>query len=284
MSALSTSGLSKKYGRNRGIRDCTIDLPAGKVVALVGSNGAGKSTLLGLAAGLLRPSAGTVRVFGDEVRGRTHPDAAYLPQRRPLYPDFTVREMIRAVGAMNRRWSLPRVREALAGHLAPDSDVRVRSLSPGMRSRLALALALGRLPELLLLDEPLADLDPLAREEILGLVLTDVAERGITVVLSSHLLGDLREACDHLLLLHEGGVLLDGDVEQLLEGHRDVVGPADDGSRAPGTVVHARRAGRQQRLLVRDPGTLAPGWEAQAPDLEGLVTDYLRAGRESGAD
>lgn len=279
MNALSTTSLSKRYGRHRAIEDCTVDVPAGKVAGLVGSNGSGKSTFLALAAGLLRPSAGAVRVFGDEVRGRVRPDTAYLPQRRPLYPDFTVQEMVRAVGGMNQRWSRSRVEDALAGHA--DLDARVGSLSPGTRTRLALALALGRLPDLLLLDEPLSDLDPLAREELLRLVLTDVAERGMTVVLSSHLLADLREVCDHLLLLHEGRMLLGGDIDELLDEHRDVVGPVEDRSAVPGTVIHARQAGRQQRLLIRDPGELAPGWEARPPDLEGLVTDYLRAGRNS---
>ncbi|MEV5537094.1 ABC transporter ATP-binding protein [Saccharopolyspora shandongensis] len=280
MSALSTIGLSKHYGGRRALQDCAVDLPEGKVVGLIGSNGAGKSTFLALAAGLVRPSAGTVRVFGDEVRGRSHPEAAYLPQHRPLYKDFTVGEMIRAAGAMNQRWSRDRVEEALAA-TELDRDARVSSLSQGTRTQLALALSLGRLPKLLLLDEPLADLDVLAREDVLRLVMTDVADRGMTVVLSSHLLADLRDVCDHLLLLHEGRVLLEGDIEEILDEHSDIVGPVDDGTSITGTVIRTSRAGRQQRMLVRAPGSLAPGWEAQPPDLEGLVTNYLRASRET---
>ncbi|QIZ35027.1 ATP-binding cassette domain-containing protein [Saccharopolyspora sp. ASAGF58] len=279
MSALSTIGLSKRFGDRRGIEDCTVELPEGKVVALVGANGAGKSTFLALAAGLVEPSSGAVRVFGDRVRGRIHPDAAYLSQRRPLYGNFTVAEMVRAAAKMNRRWSQERVEEAVAAFGGLDVGARVDSLSLGMRSKLALALCLGRLPRLLLLDEPLADLDPLARDETIRLVMGDVADRGMTVVISSHLLGELREVCDHLLLLQGGGVELDGDVDELLEEHRDLVGPADAGPPEAGTVVHARKSGRQQRMLVRDPGVLAPGWESQQLDLESLVTGYLRADR-----
>lgn len=277
MSALSTTGLSKSYGRKSALRDCTVELPEGKVIGLVGANGGGKSTFLGVAAGMIRPSAGQVRVFGDEVRGHLHPDAAYLPQHRPLYKDFTIAEMIRTVGAMNQRWSSERVEEALAAHPEMDRSSRVSSLSQGMRTQLAVALCLGRLPKLLMLDEPMSDLDPLAREEFLRLVMTDVAERGTTVVLSSHLLGELRDVCDHLMLLHVGEVLLDGDVEEILDDHLDVIGPAEDGSSVAGTVIHTRRTGRQQRSLVRTPGSLAAGWEGQRPELEGLVTDYLRA-------
>lgn len=281
MSALSTTGLSKSYGRKQALRDCTVELPGGKVIGLVGSNGGGKSTFLGMAAGLLRPSAGQLRVFGDEVRGRLHPNAAYLPQHRPLYKDFTIAEMIRTVGAMNERWSPERVEEALAAHPEMDRSSRIGSLSQGMRTQVALALCLGRLPDLLLLDEPMSDLDPLAREDFLRLLLADVAERGMTVVLSSHSLGELRDVCDHIMLLHVGEVLLHGDVEEILDDHLDVIGPADDGSSITGTVIHTTRTGRQQRSLVRAPGSLAAGWEGQRPELEGLVTDYLRANRST---
>ncbi|GAB2673488.1 ABC transporter ATP-binding protein [Saccharopolyspora gloriosae] len=280
MTALHTTALSKSYGTRTAVADCTVDLPEGKVIGLVGANGAGKSTFLALAAGLVAPTSGSVRIFGEEVRGGLHPRASYLPQRRALYPDFTVDEMIRAVGAMNRRWSRERVEEALAAHTALDRGAKVGSLSPGVRTRLALALGLGRMPDLLLLDEPLSDLDPLARDEVLRSIMADVAERGTTVVLSSHLLGELREVCDHVLLLHDGRVHLDGDVDELLADHRDLVGPADGEADIVGTVIHGRGTGRQRRLLVRDSGALPPGWEGRAPELESLVTDYLRAARD----
>lgn len=280
--ALSTVGLSKSYGRRPAIEDCTLELPAGKVIALLGANGAGKSTLLSLAAGLATPSAGAVSVFGEPVRGRTHPDVAYLSQHRPLYGRFTVAEMVRAAAKMNDRWSGERVAEAMAVIDGLDAGARVDALSLGQRAQLALVLCLGRRPQLLLLDEPLAGLDPFARDEMLRLVLADVADRGMTVVISSHMLGEVRDACDHLALLQHGRVRLHGDIEELLAGHRDVVGPADAALPEDVAIVHARTSGRQQRVLVRGSAELPSGWESREPDLESLVMDYLRDGRERG--
>lgn len=274
--ALSMVGLSKTYGRRRAIDDCTVDLPAGKVIALLGANGAGKSTFLALAAGLARPCAGEISVFGEPVRGRIHPHVAYLSQHRPLYGRFTIADMVRTAAKMNARWSSERVAAVIDGL---DRSARVDTLSPGQHAQLALALCLGRLPRLLLLDEPLAGLDPFARDEMLRLVLADVAERELTVVVSSHLLGDLRDACDHVVLLERGRVRLHGDIEELLAEHHDVVGPA--GTPPPGGVaVHVRTAGRQQRVLLRGAVELPSGWEAREPELDSLVMDYLREGRE----
>jgi ABC-2 type transport system ATP-binding protein len=161
-----------------------------------------------------------------------------------------------------------------------DARTRVDALSPGQRAQLALVLCLGRLPQLLLLDEPLAGLDPFARDEMLRLVLADVADRGMTVVISSHMVGELRDACDHLVLLQHGRVRLHGDIDELLAAHRDVVGPADTVLPEGVTVVHARTSGRQQRMLVRGSVVLPSGWESREPDLESLVLDYLRDGRD----
>lgn len=280
MSALSTSGLGKHFGGPWVIRDCEVRIPDGKVVGLVGSNGAGKSTLLSLAAGLTAPSVGTLRVFGTEVRGRIHPDAALLAQHRPLYSDFTVGEMVRAAAKMNERWSAERVEQVLVTHPGLNRDARVGSLSKGMRTLLALALALGRQPKLLLLDEVLSDLDVPAREDVLKLVMSDVAERGATVLMASHAFSDLRDVCDHLVLMHAGRVLLDGDVEQLLDQHRELLGPAGEVP-AAGAVIRTSVTARQQRALVRAPGPAAEGWAARRPALDALVADYLRAGRST---
>lgn len=281
--ALSAAGLSKHFGRVRALDDCTFDLPEGRVIALVGPNGAGKSTLLSLASGLIRPTGGSISVHGTPVRGRMHPDVAYLAQNRPLYPDFTVREVIQAVGAMNERWSQPRVEEVLDMLAGVDRDAKVRALSAGARTQVAIALALGRLPKVLLLDEPLSDLDPLARDETLRIVMTEVADRGTTVLMSSHLLSDLSEVCDHLLLVVEGQVRLNGDVEDVLAEHRVLVGPRDDESAVSGVVVSASRTERQATLLVRGADPVPAGWVADQPDLESLVVGYLRAARERTA-
>jgi len=278
--ALRAEGLSKSYGRTRALWDCSFELPEGRVIALVGPNGAGKSTLLSLAAGLIKPTSGSVSVHGTPVRGRMHPDMSFLAQHRPLYPDFTVREIMRAGAAMNERWSQQRVDDVLDALAGVDRDAKVRTLSAGARTQVAIALALGRLPKVLLLDEPLSDLDPLARDETLRIVMTEVAERGTTVLMSSHLLSDLSEVCDHLLLVDEGRVQLVGDVEDVLADHRLLVGPAGQESAVPGTVVAASRTERQATLLVRGAADTPAGWAAEQPDLESLVMGYLRASRE----
>jgi ABC-2 type transport system ATP-binding protein len=281
VAALSAEGLSKSFGRVQALADCSFTLPAGRVIALVGPNGAGKSTLLSLAAGLIRPSAGSVAVHGTPVRGRMHPDVAYLAQNRPLYPDFTVHEVIRAVAGMNERWSQSRVEEVLDMLAGVDRSAKVRTLSAGARTQVSIALALGRLPKVLLLDEPLSDLDPLARDETLRIVMTEVADRGTTVLMSSHLLSDLSEVCDHLLLVVAGQVRLAGDVDDVLASHRVLVGPRDQESAVGGAVVSASRTERQATLLVRDPEPTPAGWVAEQPDLESLVVGYLRAARAS---
>ncbi|MFC0548492.1 ABC transporter ATP-binding protein [Kutzneria chonburiensis] len=279
VAALSAEGLSRSFGRVQALADCTFALPEGRVIALVGPNGAGKSTLLSLAAGLIRPTAGAIAVHGTPIRGRMHPDVAYLAQNRPLYPDFTVREVIRAVAGMNERWSQSRVEEVLDMLAGVDRSAKVRTLSAGARTQVAIALALGRLPRVLMLDEPLSDLDPLARDETLRIVMTEVADRGTTVLMSSHLLSDLSEVCDHLLLVVAGQVRLAGDVEDVLAAHRVLVGPRDQESAVTGSVISASRTERQATLLVRDAEPAPPGWLADQPDLETLVVGYLRAAR-----
>ncbi|MGZ3143647.1 ABC transporter ATP-binding protein [Lentzea chajnantorensis] len=275
--AVCAEGVAKHFGRTKALDGCTFTVPEGSVTGLVGPNGAGKSTLLSLLAGLTKPTHGTVRVHGTEVRGRMHPDVSLLTQRRPLYDRFTVHEMMRAGAAMNDRWSADRAFEVLDLLAGVDKDARVGTLSAGARTQVAIAMALGRLPKVLLLDEPLSDLDPLARDETVRIVMTEVAERGTTVILSSHLLGDLRDVCDHLLLLDEGRMQLAGDIEEVLAGHRVLVGPAGLDLPAAG-VVDSSRTPRLTTALVR--GDSAPdGWEADVPDLEELVMGYLRASR-----
>lgn len=277
-SPVHVTSVAKHFGRVRALDDCSFSLPPGSVTGLVGPNGAGKSTLLSLIAGLARPTSGSVSVHGTPVRGRMHPDVSLLTQKRPLYDQFTVREMMRAGAAMNDRWSASRADEVLDLLAGVDKDAQVRTLSAGARTQVAIAFALGRLPKVLLLDEPLSDLDPLARDETLRIVMTDVAERGTTVLLSSHLLTDLGDVCDQLLLLDEGRVQLSGDIEEILASHQVVVGPADVSLETDGVVVDSSHTARQTTALVRG-GDVPVGWESTRPDLEGLVMGYLRASR-----
>lgn len=208
-------GLGKKYRRGWALRETSLVIPKNRIVALVGPNGAGKSTLMGLITGLLRPTTGGITVFGDRPTGKgLHPGVAYLAQQKPLYQQFTVTEMLKFGAQTNPTWD-QRYAEYLIGQAAVPMGAAVGTLSGGQRTRVALALALGKRPSLLLLDEPLADLDPLARETVLRALITEAKTQGITVVLSSHVLAELEGVCDHLVLLHRGCVLLAGDVNRL---------------------------------------------------------------------
>lgn len=210
--------LGKKYRRGWALQETSLVIPRNRIVALVGPNGAGKSTLMGLITGLLRPTTGWISVFGDRPTGAgLHPAVSYLAQQKPLYQQFTVAETLTFGARTNPTWD-----QSYAEHLieqaAVPMDAKVGTLSGGQRTRVALALALGKRPSLLLLDEPLADLDPLARETVLRALITEARTQGITVVLSSHVLAELEGVCDHLVLLHKGQILLAGDVNQLSPG------------------------------------------------------------------
>jgi ABC-2 type transport system ATP-binding protein len=210
-----TEGLGKQYRRGWALRETTLMIPANRIVALVGPNGAGKSTLMGLITGLLRPTTGEITVFGERPTGKgLHHSVSYLAQQKPLYREFTVAETLTFGARTNPTWDQGYA-EHLVGQAGVPMSAKIGTLSGGQRTRVALALALGKRPRLLLLDEPLADLDPLARESVLRTLLTEARTHGITVVLSSHVLAELEGVCDHLVLLHNGQILLAGDVSRL---------------------------------------------------------------------
>jgi ABC-2 type transport system ATP-binding protein len=258
-----------------------LELPPGRVSALVGPNGAGKTTLLMLATGLHRPSAGMINVLGFDPCNGMPTGASFVAQHKPLYRSFRVAEMLRAAAALNiaGRWD-----GAYAARLVDEAGIgpqeRIRELSAGQRARVALAIALGRRPSLLLLDEPLAELDPLACRQVMGSLLAEAGETGMTVLMSSHVLADLEDACDHLVLLRNGRVRLAGDVEALLDTHRRLSGPARD--TLPRTaVVHASTTARQTTALLRCPGDAPAGFQVQRPSLEDLVLAYLREAEDA---
>lgn len=277
-SAIRTTGLTRSYGRHVALDDCTLDIPAGAVVALVGPNGAGKSTLLHLVAGLLRPTSGSVEVLGgDPAR-----DAALLPriglvaQDAPLYPSFRVREVLELGRRLNPRWDGDRMVERLR-QLDIDLAQRVGSLSGGQRAQVALALALGKRPDLLLLDEPLASLDPLARRELMATLMETAAEGDLTIVLSSHLLVDLERVCDHLVVVANGRLRACDDIDSLLDQHRVVIGAPPTGPIAGvAEVVDHTTTGTHTTMTVRIDGPiLDPQWEVEPIGLEDLVLAYL---------
>ncbi|KOG33162.1 ABC transporter ATP-binding protein [Streptomyces resistomycificus] len=275
--AIAAAALGKRFGRRGAwaLRDCAFRLPAGRVCAVVGPNGAGKSTLLALAAGLLAQTEGTVTVLGT-TPGRARARVGFVGQDKPLYPQLTVAQTLDMGADLNPgRWDQPTAERIVAGgSLNPRS--RIRSLSGGQRTRVALALALGKRPELLLLDEPMADLDPLARHELMGVLMADAAEHGTTIVMSSHVVAELEDSCDHLLLVGDGRVRLAGDIDELLAAHTRVAVPADT-DLAPHTVVESRTAGRQLSALIRPAGPLPGDWRAGGRlSLEELVLAHLR--------
>ncbi|MFD4661250.1 ABC transporter ATP-binding protein [Kitasatospora sp. NPDC058444] len=276
--ALEATGLGRMYRNGWALRGCDVTVPAGRICGVVGPNGAGKSTLLALAAGQLAPTEGHVRVLGADVgtpglRARV----AYVPQDKPLYPGLTVAETLRMGRELNPVWDERTAQQIVdQGELSPKA--RIGSLSGGQRTRVCLALALGKVPDLLLLDEPMADLDPLARHQLMGTLMSTAAERGTSIVLSSHILPDLDGVIDHLLLVQRGSIRLAGDLEEILDGHRLLTGlAAQSSSLAAESVVEQRVSGRRVVALVRTGEPVDGEWESERPSLEDLLLGYLRA-------
>jgi len=279
---LETTGLSKRYGHLWALRDCTLALPAGRVAALVGPNGAGKSSLMHLAVGLIRPDSGTIRVLGGPVANNTEVLArvGFVAQETPLFRDFKVSEMLALGAHLNPRFDAAHARGRLKA-LGIPLDRRTRELSGGQRAQVALTLALAKRPELLLLDEPVASLDPLARREFLQTLMGAVAEDGTTVLLSSHLVGDLERVCDYLIVLHSARVQVAGDVDALLAEHRVLIGPAQEPSKMDriagvAAVVQESHLEKQTTLMVRaNAPILDPKWTVSEVTLEDMVLAYL---------
>jgi ABC-2 type transport system ATP-binding protein len=278
--ALETTKLSKRYGRAWALHDCTLSLPAGRVAALVGPNGAGKTTLLHLAVGLLEPTEGSVQVFGlSPLRqpGEALPRLGFVAQETPLYKGFTVEELLTLGRKLNPRWDDALARERIEMLGIPLAR-RAGQLSGGQQAQVALVLALAKRPDLLLLDEPLASLDPLARREFLRTLMDAVAESGLTVLLSSHIIGDLERVCDYLIILSASHVQLADDLQEIQRTHKRLVGPRQDEAAIASvhTVIEASHTARQTTLLVRTNGPLFDlAWEVQEVSLEDIVLAYL---------
>jgi ABC-2 type transport system ATP-binding protein len=279
---IESSGLGKRYGSAWALRDCTLAIPAGHVVALVGPNGAGKTSLLNLAVGLATPTAGVVTVLGGVPAGsRPALDGiAFVAQDTPVYRNLSAAEMLHVTRNLNRRFD-ERFARARLGDLGIPLERRAAKLSGGQQAQLALTLALARRPQLLILDEPMAMLDPLARHDFMATVMTAIADDGVSVVLSSHVLAELERVADYLVLLSGGSVQVAGEVDDLLATHRVLSGPAADVERDTRrlNVVSSRRGEAQAHLLVRIDGPtdpVPPGWEEHPVTLEELTLAYMR--------
>jgi ABC-2 type transport system ATP-binding protein len=289
-SALRTNGLGRRYGRRTwALRDCTLDLPPGRIIGLVGVNGAGKTTLLHLAIGLLRPTEGTVTLFGEPMRFGQPAGLAqvgFVAQDHPLYRSFTVDDLLHFGRSMNPSFDRAGAQRRLQDLGIPVGR-RAARLSGGQQAQVALTLALAKRPRMLVLDEPVANLDPLARREFMRSLVDAVAERDLTVLLSSHVVAEMERVCDHLVVLHRGRVRLAGDVDDLLAEHRLLSGPRHDGAETMEGVIAATHGGRHSDVLVRQPAGAQPHprWSSRPVGLEELVLAYLeRLDADGGGD
>jgi ABC-2 type transport system ATP-binding protein len=280
VNVIETLGLDKRYGRTWALRDCTLAIPEGHLAALVGPNGAGKTTLLTIAVGLTAPTAGEARVLGGVPAGS--PAAldgiGFVAQDMPLYANLSVADMLHLTRNLNRGFDDAYARRRLRD-LGIAEDHRTGRLSGGQQAQLALTLALARRPRLLVMDEPTARLDPIARHDFMATVMAAMAEDGVSVLLSSHILAELERVADYLVLITGGVVRLDGVVDDLTGQHRLMTGPAGRPADPTWQVIHSSEAGAQQHLLVRlerpdDPEP--PGWQARTVGVEELALGYLR--------
>jgi ABC-2 type transport system ATP-binding protein len=279
MTALHASGLGKRYRQRWALSDCTLQIPEGRVAGLVGPNGAGKSTLLNLAVGLLAPDAGTVTVLdGQPGSGPAQlAQVGFVAQDTPVYAGLSVADHLRLGAHLNPGWDAAYA-AARVERLDLDPGQRAGKLSGGQRAQLALTLALAKRPRLLILDEPVASLDPLARREFLQDLMEAVAEWEVSVILSSHLVNDLERVCDYLVVLAASRVQIAGDVDALIASHHRLIGPRRDPASLPSDqqVIQASHTDRQSTLIVqsRHP-VLDPAWTVEQLNLEDLVLAYM---------
>lgn len=278
--AIRTEGLGKRYGDAWALRDCTLEIPSGCVAALVGPNGAGKTTLLHLAIGLGRQTAGTVEVLGlsprDEAKALL-PRLGFVAQDHPLYRGLTIGETFKLARKLNPHWD-DRLALGRVEHLGLKLSHKVGKLSGGQQAQVALTLALAKQPELLILDEPVASLDPLARREFLNAVMEAVAETGMTVILSSHIVSELERVCDYLVTLANSRTELAGSIAEIVASHRLLTGPRSDAASVARihNVIRESHTERQTTLLVRANGHVYDScWEQHEVDLEEIVLAYL---------
>jgi ABC-2 type transport system ATP-binding protein len=279
---IETRRVSKRYRGVTALSDCTITVPEGRIAALIGPNGAGKTTLLRLLSGLAKPSSGEVAVLGGTPRQDPAflADIGFLAQEIPLYRRLSAEDHIRAGAHLNPRWDSASVRQRLK-NMNIRLDQAVGTLSGGQRAQVALALTLAKQPRLLLLDEPVAALDPLARRNFLATLADAVAAGGLTVIMSSHLVSDLERVCDYIVMLAASRVQLCGDIETMLAEHQVLVGPRKDTAaiERAHAVVQVTRTPRQTTLLVRLNGPVTdPAFEASDVSLEEMVLGYMGQG------
>jgi ABC-2 type transport system ATP-binding protein len=277
--AVEARGLGKRYGRRWALAGCTLSIPSGQVAGLVGPNGAGKTTLISLATGMLAPTTGTVEVLGGVPSSGAGQLArvGYVAQGTPAYAGLSVADHLRLGAHLNPRWDAGLARRRI-GELGLDLRQKAGKLSGGQRAQLALTLALAKRPELLILDEPIASLDPVARREFLQVLMNAVAEHELSVVMSSHQVSDLERVADYLVVLVASRVRVEGGVEHLLATHHLLTGPRREAASLPASqqVITESHAGRQSTFLVRSSEpVIDPAWTVEEVSLEDLALAYM---------
>lgn len=280
-SVLETEDLTKRYRGKTALSNCTLDVPQGHVVGLVGPNGSGKSTLLNIASGVLSPTSGSVRVFDSPPASTStqRERVGFVAQDTPVYAGLSVRDHLRYGQHVNPKWD-DRLAHRRVEQLGLDLRQRAGKLSGGQRAQLALTLAIAKRPDFLLLDEPVASLDPLARREFLQILMETVADHDVSVLLSSHLVADIERVCDYLVVLASSRVQVAGEVEDLLATHHRLIGPRDATPPQSQVVIESSYTERQSTLFVRSDGPIIdPLWTVEAVNLEDLVLAYMGQGR-----
>jgi ABC-2 type transport system ATP-binding protein len=282
---LRACALGKRYGQRQALTDCTMEIPPGHVVGLVGPNGAGKTTLLKIACGMVAPTTGRIEVLGEQPAAGPAQLArvGYVAQDTPTYASLSVGDHLKLGAKLNPRWDAE-LAQARIGQVGLDPRQRAGKLSGGQRAQLALTLAVAKRPELLLLDEPVASLDPLARRDFLRHLMESVADNDTSVMLSSHLVSDLERVCDYLIVLVSSRVQLAGETEDLLAQHLRIVCSRRQESDLPPEfdVIWAEHTDRQSTFIVRSQTDVPAGeWSAEHLELEDLVLAYMEraAGR-----
>ena len=282
--ALRADRLGRRYGRVWGLRDCTVEVPAGVIVGLVGPNGAGKTTLLEMIIGLLEPTEGQVSVFGQISRAQSAATLArvgYVAQDHPLYRDFSVADMFHLGRAMNPSWDQG-LAQARTDALGIPLKRKVKHLSGGQRAQVSLTMALAKRAPLLVLDEPVSSLDPVARLEFMREVMAAAAGTGLTTIIASHVVSELERLCDWLIVLTGGHVQLAGPADDLISAHRLLTVPrATPDAELPGLPIHRTDSDRHSTVVVRtDPARPSaqehPGWQADPVGFEQLIMAYLQ--------
>ena len=276
---LQANGLTKRYGRRPALSDCTLSIPAGHVVGLVGPNGAGKTTLLQIAVGMLPPTSGTIEVLGGQpASGPTQlARVGFVAQETPTYAGLSIADHLRFGAHTNPGWD-QQLADDRIGKLGLDPSQKAGKLSGGQRAQLALTLAIAKRPDLLILDEPVSSLDPLARREFLQSLMAFIADHGASVILSSHLVSDLERVCDYLIVLVASRVRIAGEVDDLLATHHRVTGARRDlDSLLPHVeTIEESHTDRQSTLIVRSSTPIDdPAWTVEQLTLEDLVLAYM---------